>query len=120
MKYVACSKNCVISHILKVREIILLLSILGTEDWNQFPLLRNDSSKIISLNSTFMWYVMKVREMILLLSFLRTEEWNQFPLLRNDSSKIISLTLTFMWYVIGVYILLIGNVDAIILRNEDW
>ena len=23
-----------------------------------------------------------------------------------------------MWYVIGVYILLIGNVDAIILRNS--
>jgi hypothetical protein len=39
--------------------------------------------------------------------------------LRNDSSKIISLILTFMWYMIGVYILLIGNVDAIILRNED-
>ena len=71
---------------------------------------------ILSVLSREFWATQAKRKVV----EINTKEWNQFPLLRNDSSKIISLTLIFMWYVIGVYILLIGNVDAIILRNEDW
>ena len=71
---------------------------------------------ILSVLSREFWATQAKRKVV----EINTKEWNQFPLLRNDSSKIIALALTLMWYVIGVYILLFGNVDDIILRNEDW
>ena len=80
-----------IGFFIKVREIILLLSIPIIEDWNQFPLLRIDSNKINSL--TLKCVILHNFHHIPHFSFLNNGNWFQSSIMGIDSNKIISLTL---------------------------